>query len=108
MNKISLLLGLTLIAGTANAANLCTKYESSPRFMKAIAEVAKYQNYTTLEFCTLPLVWDVEVQPSRVINNEGEVIPHVRVQQHKEYDSCLYLLNETDYSMTKAYCYSGM
>ena len=107
MKSIFALMTLTLMASTATAANLCSKYENLPRYMKAIETVAIYQNYSLEEFCSLPKVWDVEAQPSRVINRDGEVIPHVRVQQHLEYSSCLFMVNETNYSITSHKCYSG-
>lgn len=108
MKNLSVLFALATLSTSVSAADLCTKYEHNARFMKAIEVVAKYQKYTKEEFCNLERVLDVEVQPSHVVDYEGNVIPHVQVQQHKSWDSCLYLVNETDYSMTQAYCYSGM
>lgn len=107
MKSIFALLSLTILSTTASAANLCSKYETSPRYMKAIETVAAHQDYSVEEFCTLPQVWDVEAQPSRIIDNKGEVIPHVRVQQHLEYSSCLFMVNETNYTITSSKCYSG-
>ena len=108
MKKITLLMALATLSTTVSANDLCSKYEHNPRFMKAIEVVAKFQKYTKEEFCNLERVLDIEVQPSQVIDREGNVIPHVQVQQHKSWDSCLYLVNELDYSMTQTYCYSGM
>ena len=107
MKAVTTLFALSFLSITASAADLCTKYENKPRYMKAIETVAKYQQYTMEEFCSHPRVLDIEVQPSQVINNKGEVIPHMSVQQHFSYDSCLYMVNETDYSITRARCYSG-
>lgn len=108
MKSIFALLSVLLVSTTtASAANLCSKYEKYPRYMKAIETVAAYQDYTLEEFCSLPQVWDVEAQPSRLFKRDGEIIPHVRVQQHLEYSSCLYMVNETDYSITSSKCYSG-
>lgn len=102
------LLALTVLSTSAFAGNLCSKYESYPRYMKAIAAVASNQNKTLEVFCSNPRVLDIEAQPSRIITREGEVIPHVRVQEHFDYDSCLYMVNETDYSISQSRCYSGM
>jgi hypothetical protein len=107
MKKLAVLFTLATLSTSISATDLCTKYENNKRFMKAIETVAEYQNYSKEEFCTLGHVMDVEVQPSRIIDREGNVIPHARVQQHKTFDSCLYMVNELDYSITQAYCYSG-
>lgn len=111
MMKLAVLFTLTTLSTSLSAADLCTKYEYSKRYMKAIEIVAQYQNYTKEEFCNLPHVLDIEVQPThiiKIINDKPEVIPHASVQQHKSEDSCMYLVNELDYSITKARCYSGM
>lgn len=108
MKKLAVLFALATVSLSVSANDLCTKYEHNARFMKAVTTVAKFQKYTKEEFCKLESVLDVEVQPSQVIDYEGNVIPHVQVQQHKSWGSCLYLVNELDYSMTQAYCYSGM
>lgn len=102
------LMALTLFSSEVFAANHCAKYTNYPRYMKAIEAVAKYQDYSVEEFCSLPRVWDVEAQPSRIVKRDGEVIPHVTVQQHFEYDSCLFMVNETDYTISQHRCYSGM
>ncbi len=101
-------MALTLFSSEVFAANHCAKYTNYPRYMKAIEAVAKYQDYSVEEFCSLPRVWDVEAQPSRIVKRDGEVIPHVTVQQHFEYDSCLFMVNETDYTISQHRCYSGM
>ena len=110
MKQLAVLFSLATLSFSASASanDLCSKYEHNARFMKAVTTVAKFQKYTKEEFCNLENVLDVEVQPSQVIDREGNVIPHVQVQQHKSWGSCLYLVNELDYSMTQAYCYSGM
>lgn len=107
MKSILALLSVTILSTSAHAANLCSKYEKYPRYMKAIETVATYQNYSLEEFCSLPHVWDVEAQPHRLFDRDGEIIPHVRVQQHLEYSSCLFMVNETNYTITSSKCYSG-
>lgn len=102
------LLALTVLSTSVSAANMCAKYESSPRYMKAIATVAASHNKTLEAFCSNPRVLDIEAQPSRIITREGDVIPHVRVQEHFDYDSCLYMVNELDYTISQSRCYSGM
>ncbi len=102
------LLTFSLLSTSVFAGNLCSKYESYPRYMKAIATVAESQNKTLDAFCTNPRVLDIEAQPSRLIARDGEVIPHVRVQEHFEFDSCLYMVNENNYTISQSRCYSGM
>lgn len=92
---------------SAYAANACAKYEGQARYLKAIEVVAKDHDLTLEELCNLPKIWDVEAQPSRIIIRDGTVIPHVRVQLHQEYSSCLFMVNELTYTITKQNCYSG-
>lgn len=108
MKTIFTIISLTVFATSASAANLCAKYEKYPRYMKAIETVALYQDRTLQEFCSLAHVWDVEAQPDRLYTREGEIIPHVRVSQHFEYSSCQFMVNETNYTISKSNCYSGM
>ena len=108
MKKFSLFFALMLISTSLSANDLCAKYENSPRYVKALTTVAEFQKLSLEDFCHHPLVLDIEVQPSRIINVKGEVIPHVRVEQHKNYGSCFYMVNELDYSISNAECYSGM
>lgn len=106
MKKMILSLALTLTA-TSAIANHCDQFADNPRYLKAIEAVAKTQDRTVENFCTRPGLLSIEAQPSRIISYEGEVIPHVRIQQHFSWDSCLYLVNELDYSITQTKCYSG-
>lgn len=107
MKQLSFLLTAIFFSSAVSASNLCARYENSPRYMKAIETVATAQDYSVAEFCSLPRVWDLQVDPTRRINEKGEVIPHVRVQQHYESDSCLYLIDETTYDIVQTKCYSG-
>ena len=107
MKKMSIFFACAMLSTTVSAANLCSRYENSERYMKAIEVVATSQDYTVAEFCALPRVWDLQVDPTRKINQKGEIIPHVRVQQHYESDSCLYLIDETTYEIVQTKCYSG-
>lgn len=97
----------SLISFSAGAADKCLKYQDSPRYIKAIQSVAAYTNYQMKELCNLPTVWDIEAQPDRVFTRDGEKIPHVRVQLHREFDSCLYMVRDSDQEITSARCYSG-
>lgn len=92
---------------TLLAADLCTRYENNARYLKGIEVLAEFQNYSRDEFCQLPQVLDLEIQPSRKITREGEVIPHLRIQQHYAESSCLYMISEVDWSVSEKRCYSG-
>nr|WP_295901125.1 hypothetical protein [uncultured Bdellovibrio sp.] len=97
-----------LLASSAFAAkDNCQKYFAYDRYMQAIKTVAQHTQYGLEEMCTLPTIWDIEAQPSRVITPKGDVIPHVRVQLHREYDSCLYMVRDADQVITSSRCYSG-
>ena len=105
--KIVFVLIASLMSFSALATDKCLKYEAYPRYIKAIQTVAAYTNYEMKELCNLPTVWDIEAQPDRTFTREGEKIPHVRVQLHREFDSCLYMVRDADQKITSARCYSG-
>lgn len=89
------------------ATDLCSRYENNVRYSKGIDVLAQFQNYSREEFCQLPRVLDLEIQPGRIITREGEVIPHLRIQQHYAESSCLYMISEIDWSISEKRCYSG-
>ncbi|WP_413290810.1 hypothetical protein [Bdellovibrio sp. HCB337] len=99
---------IALLASTSSfAANLCTKWEHKERFVKAIKVVATEYKMTYEELCNNPNILDIEAQPSRIILRDGTVIPHVQVQLHQSYQSCLIMVSDVDSSIAKNYCYSG-
>ncbi len=91
----------------ANATDLCSRYEARPRYTKALQVVANFMNLEFQELCRLEDVLDIEVQPSRIVTREGEVIPHVQVQLHRAYTSCIFMVNDEDGSISNHRCYSG-
>lgn len=98
---------IVLASSAAFAQNSCDKWANNPRFVKAINVVAANEGYTFEQLCTLPKILDVEAQPTRKIERDGTVIPHVRVQLHMEYSSCLYMVRDADLAITENRCYSG-
>lgn len=108
-----LLLALVFAAGIAQASssnpvNHCADYaDREPRYLEAIRAVAEYTMRTFEELCVLPGVLDIEAQPDRVIERDGTIIPHITVQLHRETDSCLYKVRDSDKVITSARCYSG-
>lgn len=105
--KKTILMAILSLTSVSAFADHCAKFENNERYTKAIIAVATAQERTYEEFCNRPALLEIEAQPSRIINKKGEIVPHVRVQQHFSYDSCSYLVNETDYSITETRCYSG-
>lgn len=103
------LVGSLVAGGFAQAANNhCDKYWSrDPRYIEAIKAVAAHTMRDFEELCTLPGLLDIEAQPDRVITRAGDVIPHVSVQLHRDYDSCMYKVRDADKEITSAHCYSG-
>lgn len=106
MKKVLLFAILSLTSVSA-FANHCSKFEGNARYTKAVEAVALFQGRTVNEFCNRPGLLEIEAQPNRIITKKGESVPHVRIQQHFSYDSCSYLVNELDYTITESVCYSG-
>lgn len=102
----TLLVAAVLLSSTAFAGEMCSRWRSNARYDKALTTLANHMNYSMEEMCNLPQVLDIEVQPSRVINPEGEVIPHVRIELHRAYDSCFYMIRDLDQVITSSRCYS--
>lgn len=75
--------------------------------MNAIEAVAKSLEVDMETLCTDKNVWDVEAQPARVVSREGMVVPHMRVQLHYKYESCLFMVRDADLEITNQRCYSG-
>ncbi|MFN3453785.1 MAG: hypothetical protein ACK41T_02420 [Pseudobdellovibrio sp.] len=105
---VGLLLSLMVQTNAQQVKDHCAAYVESERFTKAIHAVAVYQKRTPAELCSLPYLTTIEAQPTRLIDkNTLEYIPHVRVQLHMSESSCLYLVKDSDLSITEARCYSA-
>lgn len=91
----------------AASVNHCKAYENKERYLKAITVVAKNYDMTLQELCQSERFLGIEAQPSRKINREGDVIPHVSVQLHMYSSSCLFMIRDSDLSVTEGRCYSG-
>jgi hypothetical protein len=96
-----------LSVSSAFAGDLCTRYDNNARYSKAISTVAAHLGYSLEALCNHPSFLDIEVQPNRVITRNGDVEPHVKVQFHKNYESCYYLVRDLDQAVTQSRCYSG-
>lgn len=100
------LVAALFLSSTAFASDMCGRWRSNARYDKALVTLANHMNYSMEEMCNLPQVLDIEVQPSRVIDREGEIIPHVRIELHRAYDSCFYMIRDVDQVITSSRCYS--
>lgn len=105
--KIFLTTLIFITSSAAFAQNSCDKWSNTPRFVKAIEVVASAKGLTSEQLCTLPGVLDVEAQPSRKVDRDGTIIPHVRLQLHYSESSCLFMVRDSNWTITEQYCYSG-
>lgn len=96
-----------LTMSSAFAQDLCARYENNQRYFTAVKTVAAYLGYSMEQLCHHPSFLDIEVQPSRVITRNGNIEPHVKVQFHKNYESCYYKVRDQDQKITESRCYSG-
>lgn len=99
-----LIISLVLISTSALANNLCTPYDNRPEYMNALNALVTLQNKTLEEVCNSSRILDIEIQPSQVIV-EGEIIPQWAVYFHYNEDSCKYLLNRADLTLTSSRCF---
>lgn len=99
----ALTLSLALISSSA-FANLCTPYDTRPEYMNALKALVTLQNKTLDEVCNSSRILDIEIQPSQVIV-AGEIIPQMAIYFHYNEDSCKYLLNRADLTLTSSRCF---
>jgi hypothetical protein len=103
------LAAITLFGSSAAlAVDHCSRYENRPSYLAAIKAVATFNKFTNEELCANARILEIEAQPSHTVTVEGEVIPHVQLQLHFDYSSCLYMVRISDNVITSNRCYSGM
>lgn len=105
--KMLIAIATLLSAPSAFAANLCSRYDHRPEYLTAIKAVAQYENVSFEHVCTDANILDIEAQPSHIVTPQGDVIPHVQIQLHRSYSSCLYMVNDVNHTITSRNCYSG-
>ena len=89
---------------TLAAVNHCQKpFEQQ----KAIDSTIAFARLAKNDVCQAPEILEIQVEPTRIVKPDGEVIPHYRVQYHYAYHSCLFLVSRVDQSISKHYCYSA-
>jgi hypothetical protein len=103
----SLIAALLFVSSTAFAQDFCSRWNSNPRYEKALQSLASHLDYDLNEMCTLPSLLEIEVQPTRIIDTRGEVVPHVRIYFHRSYESCYYMVRDLDQVITDARCFSS-
>ena len=102
------LFGSSAAFATGSAIDHCSRYENRPQYQAAIKAVAAYNKFSTEELCAHSRILEIEAQPTHTVTVEGEVIPHVQLQLHFDYSSCLYMVRISDNVITSNRCYSGM
>ncbi|MCM2351903.1 MAG: hypothetical protein NDI69_17955 [Bacteriovoracaceae bacterium] len=95
------------ISSTAFAQDFCSRWRGNPRYDQALNSLSAHLEYEPNVMCSLPALLDIEVQPFRVIDEQGEVIPHVRIYLHRAYESCYYMVRDADQVITSGRCFSG-
>jgi hypothetical protein len=101
---MNILVLLFVLISSSAFANLCTPYDNRPEYMNALKALVTMQNKTLDEVCNSARILDIEIQPSQVII-EGEIIPQWAVYFHYNEDSCKYLLNRADLTLTSSRCF---
>ena len=102
----AVLMSFSAFAQSVPAGDKCEKYHNIPRYMAALEVVATNAKWKLEEMCNLERIWDIQAEPAIVINRQGEEIPHIRVQLHRNEDSCLYMVRESDLVVTQKRCFS--
>lgn len=105
-----LIAAIALFGSSAAFASVdhCSRYENRPQYQAAIKAVAAYNKVSEAELCSNARILEIEAQPTHTVTVEGEVIPHVQLQLHFDYSSCLFMVRISDNSITSNRCYSGM
>ena len=101
-----LMVTLLLTTSVFAAEDFCSPWRNNERYNRAINSLATYLEYDVNEMCSLPSVLNIEAQPARTIDRNGNYIPHVRVTFHKAYESCYYMVRDEDQVVTDGRCYS--
>lgn len=102
------LFGSSAAFAADSAVNHCARYENRPQYLAAIKAVAAFNNVSNEELCANTRILEIEAQPTHIVTVEGEVIPHVQLQLHFDYSSCLFMVRIADNVITSNRCYSGM
>ncbi len=95
---------LLILLSSNSYAHLCDRYQEG-EYYSALTKLASHINTNYQDICTREDILDIEIAPSQIITNQGEVIPHLRISFHKAYSTCQYFLSRRDFSLTKMNCY---
>lgn len=101
----ALALGLAVLSSSAFANNLCTKYDNRSEYINALTALVTHMDRSLEEVCSSPRILDIEIQPSQIINREGQAVPQFAVYFHYNEESCKYLLNRETLTLTSSRCF---
>lgn len=96
---------LLALISTSAFADLCTKYDNRPEYLGALRALLAHQNRGMGEVCNSSRILDIEIQPSQVITQQGEVVPQFAIFFHYNEESCKYLVNRANLTLTSSRCY---
>lgn len=98
-----------LLSVSVSAANHCGAYQTKgqERYIRAIEKVASLYDTTAQNLCSSSRFLAIEAQPTRKMDRDGNIIPHVSVQLHGEFDTCKYVIRDADLFLAEQKCYSG-
>ena len=100
---MKVLISVLLLASFSAHANLCDRY-TSPDRASAIEALAAHLNKSVDEVCNSPRILDIELQPSQV-TIDGVAVPQWAIFLHYNEDSCKYLFNRADLTLTSSKCF---
>lgn len=96
---------LLAFLSTSAFADLCTKYDNRPEYLGSLRALLAIQNRGMGEVCNSSRILDIEIQPSQIINQQGDVIPHFAIFFHYNEESCKYMMNRADLTLTSSRCF---
>lgn len=102
MKAFIVLIGL--MSFSAQAGNLCTRYENDEVKFSALEALSEQINMSLEVICNHPRMLDIEIQPSQIII-QGEVVPQTAIFFHYNEESCKYLVNRQDLTLTSSKCF---
>lgn len=102
MKAFIVLLGL--MSFSAQASNLCTRYVNDSARYSALTALVEQINMDLEAVCTSPRILDIEIQPSQMVI-QGEIVPQMAIYFHYNEESCKYLINRQDHTLTTSKCF---
>jgi len=98
------LIALGILLPSFAFANLCERYVGDAEKWRALETVVMSQSRTLDETCHSPRILDIEIQPSQVVV-DGEFVKHWAVFFHYNEESCKFMVNRDEYTITSRRCF---